>query len=66
MVDYFLSLYATREGDDRPVIECLSRKITDEQNESLVRPVDVDEVSLSRRVRTRTQMDYSTPAASRK
>lgn len=41
---YFDHLFTTREGDGIPLLECLERRVSDEQNEMLLRDISHDEV----------------------
>lgn len=44
MVNYFTTLFTSAEGDARPALECLDRRISDVQNAELTRAISAEEV----------------------
>ncbi|XP_031127513.1 uncharacterized protein LOC116029604 [Ipomoea triloba] len=44
MADYFQNLFSTEAGDDRSVLDCLTRQVSEDQNSMLVKEVSTEEV----------------------
>nr|GMD40945.1 Transposon TX1 uncharacterized [Ipomoea batatas] len=43
LTSYFSGLFMSVQGDTRPVLECVDRKVTEEQNSDLLKPIMAEE-----------------------
>ena len=44
MMSYFNNLFTANHADDRDILKCVQRRISDEQNKLLIAPVTEEEV----------------------